>query len=237
MRRTLQPLLLDRTPRYREAAYAAIKDAILSRQFDPSEALVEEKIAAALTISRTPVREALAILEHEQLIAPRNGRGLYVRELAREEFVALFVANEAVEPTMARRAALRAAPEQLDAMREAIGRAEHSVVNRDSVAFLRASRDFHRLVGEASGNVPLTAFVLSNEERADMYLLSANKVVDTASMDASNREHAAILAAISQRDPEAAARLAIYHAQSLRERFADLFRPNKEDVVLGTAAD
>lgn len=237
MRRTLQPLLLDRTPRYREAAYAAIKDAILTRQFNPSEPLVEEKIAAALTISRTPVREALAILEHEQLIAPRNGRGLYVRELTREEFVSLFVANEAVEPTMARRAALRASPEQISAMHEAVERAQRSAASRDSADFLRASRDFHRLMGEASGNAPLTAFVLSNEERADMYLLSANKVVDTASMEASNREHGAIGGAISQRDPEAAARLAIYHAQSLRERFADLFRPNQEDVALGTAAD
>jgi DNA-binding GntR family transcriptional regulator len=237
MRRTLQPLLLDRAPRYREAAYAAIKDAILSRQLDPSEPLVEEKIAAALTISRTPVREALAILEHEQLIAPRGGRGLYVRELTREEFVALFVANEVVEPTLARRAAMRAAPEQIGAMREAVARAQASAAERDSAAFLSASRAFHRLVGEASGNGPLTAFVLSNEERADMYLLSANKVVDAASMEASNREHAAILGAISQRDPEAAARLAIYHAQSLRERFADLFRPNQEDVTLGAAAD
>ena len=237
MRRTFQPLLLDRAPRYREAAYAAIKAAILSRQIDPSEPLVEEKIAAALQISRTPVREALAILEHEQLIAPRSGRGLYVRELARDEFVALFVANEAVEPTLARRAALRAAPEQLVAMREAVQRAQISAASHDSAEFLHASRDFHRLLGESSGNAPLAAFVLSNEERTDMYLLSANKVVDTASMAASNREHAAILDAIAQRDPEAAARLAIYHAQSLRERFADLFRPTHEEVGLGIAAD
>jgi DNA-binding GntR family transcriptional regulator len=237
MRRTLQPLLLDRAPRYREAAYAAIKNAILSRQFNPSEPLVEEKIAAALAISRTPVREALAILEHEQLIAPRGGRGLYVRELTREEFVALFVANEAVEPTLARRAALRASPEQLVAMREAVTRAQESATSHDSAAFLSASRGFHRLVGEASGNAPLAAFVLSNEERTDMYLLSANKVVDPNSMGASNREHAAILGAISQRDPEAAARLAIYHAQSLRERFSDLFRPTQDEVGLGVAAD
>jgi DNA-binding GntR family transcriptional regulator len=155
MRRTLQPLLLDRAPRYREAAYAAIKDAILSRQLDPSEPLVEEKIAAALTISRTPVREALAILEHEQLIAPRGGRGLYVRELTREEFVALFVANEVVEPTLARRAAMRAAPEQIGAMREAVARAQASAAERDSAAFLSASRAFHRLVGEASGPLPV----------------------------------------------------------------------------------
>ena len=221
---TLQPLLLDKMPRYREAAYAAIKEAILRRQLDPQPPLVEERIAAALSISRTPVREALAILEHEQLIAPRNGRGLYVRELTREEFVALFVANEAVEPYLARRAALLASPEQLDALHAAVAGARRSALDGDSAAFLGASRDFHRLVGEASGNRPLTSFALSNEERTDMYLLSAGKVVDLANMEASNQEHAAILGALVERDPEDAARLVIYHAQSLRERFSELFR-------------
>ena len=56
-----------------------------------------------------------------------------------------------------------------------------------------------------------------------MYLLHANKIIDPAKMEASNREHAAIFAALAQRDPEAAGRMVIFHAQSLRERFADLF--------------
>jgi DNA-binding GntR family transcriptional regulator len=78
-------------------------------------------------------------------------------------------------------------------------------------------------VGEASGNAPLTQFVIHNEERADMHLVGSRVPIDPASMRASNREHGAILDAIEQRDPEAAARLVIYHAQSLRERFAGLF--------------
>ena len=80
-------------------------------------------------------------------------------------------------------------------------------------------------MGEAASNEPLTRFVLRNEERTDMYLLSEGKAVEPSNMQASNREHAAILGAIEQRDPEDAARLTIYHAQSLRERFAVLFRP------------
>jgi len=37
-------------------------------------------------ISRTPVREALALLEHEQLIAPK-GRDLFVKQISRDEFI------------------------------------------------------------------------------------------------------------------------------------------------------
>jgi DNA-binding GntR family transcriptional regulator len=220
---SLQPITIAKTPRYREAAYSAIKEAILSGRFAPEQPLIEEQLAADLKISRTPVREALAILEHERLIGPRGGRGLYVRVLTRAEFIEMFVANEAVEPYLARRAALLATESQLQAMADALQRGLQAAEATDEAGFLRASRDFHRLVGDASGNATLAQFVLRNEEHTDMYLLNYGKVVDLASMRASIREHEAIYNAIAQRDPEAAARVAIYHAHSLRERFAALF--------------
>ena len=225
---TLPPMVASRTPRFREAAYAAIKDAILLGKLGPNQPLVEESLASMLAISRTPVREALALLEHEGLIGPRGGRGLYVAPVSREEFVAMFVANETVEPFLVRQAARLATTTQLNELAATLVQAEISVGNADVVGFLRTSRTFHRLVGEAAGNVPLTDFVVRNEERADMYLLSTGKAVELHTMQASNREHSAILAAVTQRDPEAAARLAIYHAQSLRVRLGDLFSNEKD---------
>jgi DNA-binding GntR family transcriptional regulator len=221
--------LADRSPRYREAAYTAIKEAILDGKIEPGHSLIEEQIAAELQISRTPVREALAILQHEQLIAPRGGRGLYVRELTREEFVAMFVANETVEPYLVRRAARLATPEQLAVIGAAIVRGKQAAAVYDIGGALRSGRDFHRMVGVAAANAPLTRFVSSNEERADLFLLSYAKVIDVQSLNASNREHEAIFEAISIGDPEAAVRLVIYHSQSLRERLSALFA--SEDSV------
>jgi DNA-binding GntR family transcriptional regulator len=185
--------------------------------------LVEEQLAATLNVSRTPVREALALLEHERFIAPRNGRGLYVRAVTHEEFMEMFIANEAVEPYLARRAALLATEEQLTAIEQAIHLAKECALKLDTAGFLRASRDFHRLVGDAAGNRPLAEFVVHNEERTDMYLINYGKVVKQERMLASVHEHLAILGALQDRDPEAAERLVIYHAQSLRERFTELF--------------
>ncbi len=218
-----------RVPRYRESIYVAIKEAILAGQLRPGQPLIEEQLAASLNVSRTPVREALAILEHEGFIGPRKGRGLYVRALTRAEFVDMFVANEAVEPYLARRAARLATAEQLRAIEGALAQANECRRRLDTAGVLRASRDFHRLVGEAAGNAPLTEFVVRNEERTDMYLLHYGKVIDAANMAASCREHEAIFDALVQRDPEAAARLVIYHAQSLRERFAELFNVQPEE--------
>lgn len=217
-----------KAPKFRESVYTAIKEAILSGQLPPNQPLVEEQLAASLNISRTPVREALAVLQHEQLIGPRGGRGLYVLTVTRAEFVEMFTANEVIEPYLARRAALYASSEQLEGIATVLTHARESIARQNMAGFLRASRDFHHLVGEAAGNSSLTAFVVANEERTDMYLLHSGKVIDSATMTASLREHEAIYEALLQRDSEAAERLVIYHAQSLRARLADLFAPQNE---------
>jgi DNA-binding GntR family transcriptional regulator len=212
----------ERTPTFREAAYQAIKQAILAGELEPGQPLVEERLAALLQISRTPVREALAILEHEGLIAPITRRGLFVCRLSREQVVELFTASEAVEPFLARRAAFYAAPEHLAALDAAIAAGEACVERLDVAGFLRSGRLFHAGVGLAAGNPTLAQLVERNEERVDLFLMSYGKAVDTEMMRASNREHRAIYRAIAERDPDAAARLATYHAQSTRERFAAL---------------
>jgi len=212
----------EKSPTFRGAAYHAIKQAILAGQLEPGQPLVEEKLAAMLQISRTPVREALAILEHEGLIAPIHRRGLFVCRLSRAQVVELFTASEAVEPFLARRAAFYATPEQRAALDVAIDDGEACVERLDVAGFLRSGRVFHAGVGLAAGNPPLAQFVERNEERVDLFLMSYGKAVDAEMMYSSNREHRAIYGAIIERDPDAAARLATYHAQSTRERFAAL---------------
>jgi DNA-binding GntR family transcriptional regulator len=234
MSRSLGPLAISRGPSYQEAAYLAIKEAILSGSLAHGQPLIEEDIAAQLQVSRTPVRAALVILQHEGLIAPRSGRGYHVRQLTREEFVAMFVANEVVEPYLARCAALMATDAQLQAMEAAITQGKQATVTEDIPGILRSGRDFHRSVGVASGNAPLSQFVVSNEERTDLYLLSYETLIDTARMSISNQEHEMIFNAIAQRDPEAAARLVTYHSQSVRARLSSFFNEDEFQKVSAT---
>ncbi|GCE16083.1 GntR family transcriptional regulator [Tengunoibacter tsumagoiensis] len=223
MSKDLEPLSIQKMPGYREAAYNAIKESILSGYFKYGEALVEEEIAAKLQVSRTPVREALAILQHEQLIAPRRGRGFHVRQMIREEFIELFVANEVVEPYLARLAALHATPEQIQDMKDTVISGRQCAMDKNVPGLLRAGRDFHRAMGNAAGNKVLTRFVIANEERTDLYLLNNGSIIDSKNLSQSNQEHEAIIHAIAQRDPEAAARLVIHHSQSVRDRLTIFF--------------
>ncbi|GIW03350.1 MAG: GntR family transcriptional regulator [Roseiflexus sp.] len=223
--------LFEKAMTYREAAYQAIKQAILDGSLEPGQPLVEERLAEMLQISRTPVREALAILEHEGLIAPVYRRGLFVCKLTRDQVVELFTANEAVEPFLARRAAHYADPEQIAALDALIREGEACAERHDIAGFLRAGRLFHAGVGRAAGNLILAQFVERNEERVDLFLMGYRKAVDVEMMRTSNREHRAIYRAIVARDPDAAARLAIYHLQSVRERFAALVGDDDSDMM------
>ncbi|HXF60285.1 MAG TPA: GntR family transcriptional regulator [Caldilineaceae bacterium] len=230
-----------RAPRYREAVYQVIKEAILTGKLQAGQPLVEEHLAALLNISRTPVREALIILEHEGIIGARPGqragRGLYVRPVSRHAFEEMFEANEAIEPYLVRRAALLASEGQLAEIEAALARTAACIAAQDTVGTLAASRDFHRLVSRASGNLRLAGFVVNNEERADMYLLNAGIVIDLDQMETSLREHTAIFEALARRDPVAAERLVIYHAQSLRSRFAAFFPDAEDDGADDDGAD
>ncbi len=214
-----------KSPRFRDTAYSAIKDAVLSGSIESGEPLFEEKLAAALGMSRTPVREALAILEHEGLLIQRTGRGHYIRELTRKEFLDMFTANEVVEPYLARHAAVAATAEDIQTMRQTIDIGVRAVEHLNAYESLRSGREFHRALGRSAGNEALTRLVVRNEEQVDLYLASLgdSRMLSAEFMQASNQEHEDILAAIVARDPDAASRLVIFHAQSLRRRYESFF--------------
>src|SRR5919206_2645131 len=64
-----------------EKAYQAISGAIASLELKPGETLTQDRLAKWLSISRTPVREALRRLEQDGIIQTASGRGLVVTEL------------------------------------------------------------------------------------------------------------------------------------------------------------
>lgn len=221
----LKPIIITKAPKYREVAYLAIKKAILSGQLEPNYPLLEEQLAATLNISRTPVREALALLEHEGLINISNGnRGLFVHQVTQPEFIEIFMANEVIEPFLARKAAENATPSQIADLEQNVHAYDQYANEEDSANFLEVGREFHRIVGCAAGNLSLTETVVRNEERADLYLMSRGKKIDQSSMLASVNEHRSVLTAIKNHNPEEAARIISQHAGSVRSRFIDLFQ-------------
>jgi DNA-binding GntR family transcriptional regulator len=104
-----------------QLAYVAIRNAILGMDaYDPATdlRLDEKRLAAELGISRTPVREALARLEHEGLVEIQPRRGVRVVRKSRSEIVEMIVAWAALESMAARLACERASESEIGSLRK-----------------------------------------------------------------------------------------------------------------------
>lgn len=115
------PTLAGVSPSVAQLAYGAIRNAILAMDaYDPETdlRLDEKRLAAELGISRTPVREALARLEHEGLVEIMPRRGVRVVRKSKPEIVEMIIAWAALESMAARLTCERASDAEIGSLRE-----------------------------------------------------------------------------------------------------------------------
>ncbi len=208
--------------RSREVAYDAIKQAILAGQIPPHERLVEERLAEALQISRTPVREALAILEHEGLLDSMPYKGLAVKPVTIGEFLHMYEALGVIEAALARAAATTATAADIRQMDAALALAEAAIPG-DVPSHLAACRAFQSLLGTTAGSPFLTQTLLGIEERSDMYLIHSGLPLPAEKMQASVADRRQILDRVRTGDADGAAEMAMAHAASIRIRWRELY--------------
>ncbi len=81
----------------RQQAYKIIKEKIVCLQIKPGERLFEADLAKDLKMGRTPVREAILMLENEKLVECSDKMGYIVRKLSREETYDFFALRMVIE--------------------------------------------------------------------------------------------------------------------------------------------
>ncbi len=97
-----------------EFAYHRIRQWIVEGRFRPGERLVEQRIATELEVSRTPIREAMRMLQSEGLVLMEANKGTTVRPLSIGEIADLYELRARLEGMAAELAATRATSDQLD---------------------------------------------------------------------------------------------------------------------------
>lgn len=206
----------------REVAYEAIKHAILSGEIPPHERLVEERLAEALDISRTPVREALAILEHEGLLESEPYKGLAVRPVTIDEFLNMYEALGVIEAALARAAAGNAVATDVRRMDAALRDAEAAIPD-NIPAHLAACREFQSLLGATADAPFLTRTLVGIEERSDMYLIHSGLPLSPENMRAAVDDRRSILERIRAGDADGAGEASLAHANRIRLRWRQLY--------------
>src|SRR6266705_3423773 len=113
---TLDVPRLDTSNSFRKEAYAALKRAITAMDvYDHPEAvrLDERRLSEDLGVSRTPIREAMTLLEQEGFVRTRPRRGIFVVRKSKREIVEMITVMAALESMAARLAAERASEAQI----------------------------------------------------------------------------------------------------------------------------
>lgn len=137
--------------RLADEVYDQLVAAIMSRDIGPDDRLVQEKLAAELDISRTPVREALLRLEKEGVLHQANSGGFRLANISEDETRELYQARAAIEGQAARILAVRQDPAELNKLREIIRQSEN-LVNPTTQDYFVANRTIHRAFMEMAGN-------------------------------------------------------------------------------------
>ena len=194
-----------------------IERRILSGDLAPGSKLVEVDIAAALGVSRAPVREAFRALGQAGLLRTEKNRGVFVRQVSLEEADEIYEVRAALEGLIGRLAARRIKPEQLDKVR-AVVKKMHAVGRAlDAAAYFPLNVEFHELLAQASGNRALIA----NYRRVvnELDLCRRETLARSAgNIPISTRDHEAIVNAVAKGDEKLAERLLHEHVIESRER-------------------
>lgn len=184
-------------------AYEELRRRILENEMPAGTQYLEQTLADELGMSRTPVREALIRLSDERLVEVKPRHGARVLPVSASDMGEIYELLTSLEAIAARRVAERGLSNaQLKRFDDALAGMDQALERNDLNAWSSHDREFHNAIVELSGNKRLAQVVAmfrDQAHRARMQTLTLRpKPVQ------SNRDHAALVAAIRNRDGAAA---------------------------------
>lgn len=203
---------IGRRPSLAEEAAATLREFILLGKLEPGIAVPERNLAEALGISRTPLKEALRILENEGLIVYGPTRRPRVADPSLDELAQNLAVLGSLEALSGELACANATNDEL----EKVARLEESMrvadEDTDALEFFGWDMEFHTTIVESARNAPLL-----KTHRAYNARLWRARFISSNSRTARDRtlmQHADILAALQSRDGKACARCMRGHLES-----------------------
>ena len=200
----------------RDQAYALLKNAIADTDiYDPKQELRldERQLTAALGVSRTPIREALSLLEQEGFIRTIPRRGIYIIRKSKREMIEMIQMWAALESMAARLATLYATDAEIARLRHLFDEFQNSPPSEHLDEYSDANIAFHTAVIALGGSQTIVD--------ATRNLLIHVRAIRRATIVQSDRaarsivDHLKIIEALEQRDTELAERLTRQHTLDL----------------------
>ena len=144
-----EPLVPAQSKRRADYVYHALKRAILLRERQPGDALLEQDVANEMSCSQGTVREALMRLQHDGLVTRRGYRGTFVSNTSAEEAAMLAAVRIRIEMFAAARAAASSGSD-FDELHATVAAMREREAVGDTYALSELDHRFHGLVLSAA---------------------------------------------------------------------------------------
>ena len=151
----------------RDVVFNTLREAILKGELKPGERLMELQLASKLGVSRTPIREAIRMLQQEGLAVTIPRRGAEVAKMTEKNMEDVLQIREALEILAVQLACEKVTEQQVLKLEEAVEEFERAVKTGDLKQIAQSDIDFHDKIYEAADNPRLVN--LLNNIREQIY--------------------------------------------------------------------
>jgi DNA-binding GntR family transcriptional regulator len=214
--------------------YRVIRERILHCELEPGATISQVQLAEALRVNRTPLREALRMLQRDRLIEGEYNRRVRIAPLSSEDLEQIYAQRITEEALAIRLSVPRMTPVDLDELEEVLARIQEHFNDEDPAIREAHHREFHRrLVVHAGDRIAATCGELADYGERYRRALIAHRPISTFELAA--KEHAAILEACRAGDPQAGAELLARHLARAALSLSSISDPAHDPIAVREA--
>lgn len=186
----------------RDVVFNTLREAILKGDLKPGERLMELQLAAKLGVSRTPIREAIRMLEQEGLAVTIPRKGAEVARMTLKDMEDVLEIREALDELAVRIACEKITDEQLKKLISVKEEFEMNTRSGDLKKIAESDERFHDIIYEATGNPKLV--VMLNNLREQVYRYRVEYIKNPEHYPVLIAEHEAIVDGVKNHDAQKA---------------------------------
>ncbi|NOU96241.1 FCD domain-containing protein [Paenibacillus sp. LMG 31456] len=188
----------------KERAFSQIQRWIIDGTLQPAEKLIDADLAEVLGVSRTPIREALQLLEVQGLVEMHPGKDTRVKNIEKDDILKMYPTLAALHSLAAELAAPLILSEHIELLKGFNAQFTEAIENGQPYQAMELDEQFHNVIVDVSDNSYISSFSSSLQIhiRRFKYVFLKQRIT---SNHESVLEHAAIISALENRDPDKAA--------------------------------
>jgi len=206
-------------------AYEKIKKKILQHQLDFGQRLKEDNFSRELSLSRTPIREALIMLEKEGLLTRSQGRGFYIQRFSMKDVYDFYEFRNILETASTDLIISNITNRNINGLSEVLEKVKRIIKKGNSGEALAVGIQFHIKIIEMCKNDMIINSLKNCYERLILISWSSHEI--EASTE-SAQEHEEILSALKSKDLDGLRMRIHQHIVNARDRTLDIFKANTQ---------